>query len=103
MTTRPPLFRAVAPYAYGADPFITFQYWPAVGQQIEIYLHFLKTFKHETEWFSFLDIDEFFVLKGVDNIAAFHAGLRIARSTACISTGSSTATAARCGERTRRP
>ena len=41
------------------------------GQQIEIYLHFLKTFKHETAWFSFLDIDEFLVLKGVDNIARF--------------------------------
>ena len=65
------LFRAVAPYTYGADPFITFQYWPTVGEQIEIYLHFLRTFKHETEWFSFLDIDEFFVLKGLDDIAAF--------------------------------
>jgi hypothetical protein len=65
------LFQAVAPYAYGQDPFVTFQYWPAVGQQIEIYLHFLQTFKHETEWFSFLDIDEFFVLKGLNSIPAF--------------------------------
>ena len=65
------LFRAIAPYAYGPDPFVTFRHWPAVGQQVEIYLHFLDTFKHETEWFSFLDIDEFFVLKGLDNIAAF--------------------------------
>lgn len=65
------LFRAIAPYVYGPDPFITFQHWPEVGEQIEIYLHFLETFKHETEWFSFLDIDEFFVLKGLDDIAAF--------------------------------
>ncbi len=65
------LFRVIAPYAYGPDPFVTFQYWPTVGEQTEMYLHFLETFKHETEWFSFLDIDEFFVLKGLNDIAAF--------------------------------
>lgn len=65
------LFRAVAPYVYGTDPFVTFLHWPRHGQQIEIYLHFLKTLKHETIWFGFLDIDEFFVLKGVDNIGRF--------------------------------
>jgi hypothetical protein len=65
------LFRAIAPYARSPDPFITFRHWPVAGEQVAIYLHFLETFKHETEWFSFLDIDEFFVLKGVDNIAVF--------------------------------
>jgi hypothetical protein len=66
-----PLFRAIAPYAYGPDPFITFRHWPHVGEQTEIYLHFLDTFKQETEWFSFLDIDEFFVLRRIHNISAF--------------------------------
>jgi hypothetical protein len=66
-----PLFKAVAPWVIGPDPFITFRHWPVVGQQMEIYLHFLETFKNETEWFSFLDIDEFFVFKGVNNVAAF--------------------------------
>jgi hypothetical protein len=66
-----PLFRTIAPYAYGPDPFITFRHWPFVGEQTEIYLHFLDTFKQETEWFSFLDIDEFFVLKGIHNISVF--------------------------------
>jgi hypothetical protein len=65
------LFRAVAPYTYGNDPFVTFLHWPNAGQQVEIYLHFLKTFKHETVWYSLLDIDEFFVLKGVDDIGQF--------------------------------
>jgi hypothetical protein len=65
------LFRAVAPYTYGAEPFVTFRHWPCVGEQVPIYLHFLETFKHETHWFSFLDIDEFFVLKDVNNIALF--------------------------------
>jgi hypothetical protein len=46
-------------------------HWPGAGQQAEIYLHFLRTLKHETTWFSFLDIDEFLVLKGVDDIGRF--------------------------------
>ena len=66
-----PLFRAVAPYAFGASPFVTFRHWPHVGQQVEIYQHFLTHFKAETEWFSFLDIDEFFVLKPDNDVAAF--------------------------------
>ena len=66
-----PLFHAIAPYAYGPDPFITFRHWPQVGEQARIYLHFLDTFRSETEWFSFLDIDEYFVLKRIDNIAIF--------------------------------
>ena len=68
------LFRAIASYTYGADPFVTFLHWPQVGQQVQIYLHFLKTFKQETTWFSFLDIDEFFVLKEINNIARFMKG-----------------------------
>lgn len=66
-----PLFELVAPYAYGPDPFITFRHWPQVGEQVEIYRHFLDNFKAETVWFSFLDIDEFFVLKSIDNITTF--------------------------------
>ncbi len=66
-----PLFNAVAPYVYGTDPFVTFRHWPRAGEQVGIYLHFLDNFKSETEWFSFLDIDEFFVLKRLNNITAF--------------------------------
>jgi Glycosyl transferase family 2 len=64
-------FKAVSPYLHGRDPFVTFRHWPIVGQQAEMYFHFLETFKHETEWFSFLDIDEFFVLRGSDDICDF--------------------------------
>jgi hypothetical protein len=65
------LFRAIVPYAYGPDPFVTFRHWPRVGAQPAIYLDFLKTYRSETEWFSFLDVDEFFVLKGINNIGRF--------------------------------
>ena len=65
------LFRAIAPYALGPDPFVTFRHWRHVGQQAEIYLHFLDEFKSETEWFSFLNIDEFLVFRDLDNVSAF--------------------------------
>jgi hypothetical protein len=65
------LFKAVSAYVYGDDPFVTFLHWPHHGQQIQIYLHFLKTLKHETAWYSFLDIDEFLVLKDIDDIGRF--------------------------------
>jgi hypothetical protein len=51
-----------------ADPFATCRHY---GEQANIYLHFLDTFRQETEWFSFLRIDEFLGLKRVNNIAAF--------------------------------
>jgi len=65
------MLQAVSAYLYGLDPFVTIRHWPITGQQTEMYFHFLETFKHETEWFSFLDIDEFFVLRKVDDIARF--------------------------------
>jgi hypothetical protein len=65
------LFSVVAPYAVGDSPFVTLFHWPIVGDQIGIYLHFLHNYKDETEWFSFLDIDEFFVIKYLNNISLF--------------------------------
>jgi Glycosyl transferase family 2/F5/8 type C domain len=65
------LFKAVAAYVHGRDPFVTFRHWPVVGQQAAIYFHFMETLKNETEWFSFIDVDEFVVLRDVDDIHAF--------------------------------
>ena len=28
-----PLFHAIAPYAYGPNPLVTFRYWPHLGEQ----------------------------------------------------------------------
>lgn len=65
------LLRTVSRHLYGPDPFLTFRHWPKIGEQPEIYFHFLRSFKAETEWFAFLDIDEFFVFKRADGVAAF--------------------------------
>jgi hypothetical protein len=65
------LLKTLSPYIYADDPIVTYRHWPIVGQQPQIYFHFLENCKHETEWFSFLDIDEFMVFRNVDSIAAF--------------------------------
>lgn len=65
------LLTAVSRYVRGRAPFVTFRHWPRVGDQVPIYLDFLDEFKAETDWYSLLDIDEFFVLRNENNIHAF--------------------------------
>lgn len=65
------LHGVLLPYLVGDIPFVTYRYWPRVGDQAAIYMDFLTNYRHETEWFSFVDIDEFFVFKGIDNVRTF--------------------------------
>jgi hypothetical protein len=65
------LQKVLLPYLTGEDPYITYRHWPIIGQQPEMYFHFMSNYKAETEWFSFLDVDEFFVFRGRDNVHAF--------------------------------
>lgn len=66
------LCKVLLPYLMqGGEPYITYRHFPFLGRQIEMYRHFLETYKDETEWLIFLDIDEFLTLKGVNNIHAF--------------------------------
>lgn len=70
-----PTFKALLPFLLGDTPLVTFRHFPkgsqTLPQQADIYECFLRYFKDETEWFAFLDVDEFFVFKGVDNVARF--------------------------------
>ncbi|HQT66031.1 MAG TPA: discoidin domain-containing protein, partial [Acetobacteraceae bacterium] len=65
------LFEAVLPFTSGPDPFVTFHFFPLQGQQHLMYLHFLKNYKNETEWMTFLDIDEFLRLPSQIKIKNF--------------------------------
>jgi len=69
------LFNKVLPYICGADPFITFKHCALPGQQKAMYLDFLDNHKDQTEWFIFLDIDEFIRLPVHKTIDAFAADL----------------------------
>ena len=67
------LFKVLSPYIFGNDPVVTFRHWPIPGQQPQMYFHFLEHFLAQTEWFCFLDIDEFLVFKNVNSIGDFMA------------------------------
>jgi hypothetical protein len=69
------LRRLTLPFTDGAAPFLTITDFPAVGQQRAMYEHFLNTAKQETEWFCFLDLDEFIVLPSHGNLSAFMENL----------------------------
>lgn len=66
-------YEAVLPFIVGEAPFVTFHHFPFLGQQFYMYMHYLKTYRHETEWVMFLDIDEFLTLKQPSDIASFMA------------------------------
>jgi Glycosyl transferase family 2 len=64
-------FNRLQPYLFGENPFVTYLFWPIPGQQLEMYFHFIAHFKDETTWACFLDVDEFVVLKGLNDIRSF--------------------------------
>ena len=47
---------------------VTLEQYPGVPVQPGAYQHWYKTYRHETDWVSFLDIDEFFVPLKHDNL-----------------------------------
>ena len=67
--------QAVAPYAWGPDPFVTFRHWPPATTLADTCMDFLVHDKDDTRWFAFLDPREFLVLRGIDHVAAFVRGL----------------------------
>ena len=68
------LRNAVEPHLSSPQPFVTFQHWPpSEGTQAHTYAHFLKHGRLQTEWFCFLDIDEFLVIKEHNDLPRFMA------------------------------
>jgi hypothetical protein len=64
-------YQEILPFTQGAAPFVTFYYHAAQGQQFEMYRHFLQHGLQETEWVSFLDVDEFLRLPKGESIHDF--------------------------------
>ena len=67
------LYERIALDLSGRNEFITFRHCPFTGLQRSMYIHFLVHFAQETEWFIFLDVDEFLSLRACDGIASFMA------------------------------
>lgn len=68
------LYGQVLPFCRGETPFVTFHHFPFQGQQFYMMMHALRHYKDASQWVAFLDIDEFLVLPGCDNIQKFLLG-----------------------------
>ncbi|NHN84179.1 hypothetical protein GOB93_05915 [Acetobacter musti] len=64
------LYEKILPFNIGTEPFVTFLFHPQKGDQNGMYRHFLQHFRHETERFMFLDVDEFVCIRNTNNIDA---------------------------------
>ncbi|WP_122039422.1 glycosyltransferase family 2 protein [Asaia bogorensis] len=62
------LYEAVMPFIMADKPFVTFHHFRYVGEQFQMYRHFLRHYVHETRWLMFLDVDEFVCLPGSNDI-----------------------------------
>ena len=51
--------------------FVTFTHFSGQGRQRDMYVDAMRRARDETEWVTFLDIDEFLVLRGFDDVHAF--------------------------------
>src|SRR4051794_4275193 len=65
------LYKRLAPFIHCKNPIVTYFYWPKLGEQLPMYLHFLANHKDETAWAAFIDIDEFLVFKHSNNVRVF--------------------------------
>jgi len=65
------LYRKVMSFAEGDSSFVTFVHYKYQGLQCQMLLHYMRNFAAETEFMMTLDIDEFLVLRELNDIAAF--------------------------------
>ncbi|GCE82243.1 glycosyltransferase family 2 protein [Komagataeibacter diospyri] len=63
------LYREILPFVVGNNKFVTFIHFKGQGLQQQMYLHFLSNYHQETEWVSFLDVDEFLDIPAFKNIS----------------------------------
>jgi FkbM family methyltransferase len=64
-------FRAAVLADPAARDFVTLRHFAGQGQQSAMYRDALQTIRTEAEWVTFLDIDEFLVLRTVNNVHSF--------------------------------
>ena len=64
-------YNAVLPFCQGSDPFVTFHHHGIQGQQEQMFLHFMRNHVRNCEWFAFIDIDEFILLRHANTIDVF--------------------------------
>ncbi|WP_077807095.1 glycosyltransferase family 2 protein [Neoasaia chiangmaiensis] len=68
------LYEKVMPFNMVDKPFVTFNHHHIQGDQKGMYNHFLDKYAKETEYFIFLDVDEFICIRNINNIDNFVKG-----------------------------
>lgn len=76
------LYEVLLPFIDGPEPFVTFVHFGLLGLQRQMLLHCLRTYRHETRWLAFLDVDEFLLLRQEGDIRTFMATMP--RDTDCV-------------------
>lgn len=66
-----PLYEKILPFNAPGREFVEFFHYGLQGHQREMYTHFLKNHVDECNWFLFLDVDEFLVLRNFRRIEDF--------------------------------
>lgn len=66
-----PMFKTVLPYTYGSNPTLTFVWHGEVGQQKDMYKHFINNYMEPNSWVSFIDIDEFITFRDNRTVKEF--------------------------------
>ncbi|GBQ15034.1 hypothetical protein AA21291_2037 [Swaminathania salitolerans LMG 21291] len=78
------LYEAVLPFLSGAKPYVTFHHFRYVGEQLQMYRHYLRHYSHETKWLMFLDLDEYISLPDLHDIGAMTARLGDTHDAICF-------------------
>ena len=65
------LYAAAAPWVECDPPFVTFRFFPFLGQQFFIYMHWLTHDRGSAEWVLFLDVDEFLNIRDGNHVGRF--------------------------------
>lgn len=65
------MYKQLAVFCRGSDPKVTFIHYPFLGEQWQMYNHYLNHFKGTTDFVCFLDIDEFITLKKSSSIQQY--------------------------------
>ncbi|MDE2239653.1 MAG: glycosyltransferase family 2 protein [Rhodospirillales bacterium] len=68
------LYEAILPFTQGPAPFVTFRHFPEQGMQRKMLLHFCAQNGQDSEWVSFLDLDEFLRLPSGQTLPDYMQG-----------------------------
>ncbi len=71
------LYRELLPFVQRTEPFVTFYHFGLIGQQSQMYLHFLRNHLDDCERYMFVDVDEFILMRHCEHLPDFLRSLGV--------------------------